>query len=181
MRRRLFNLAAITAAVLFTAICLMWVRSHFARDYGWTWVPWRGDASGPRYLKFDVDSAGGQCELSWKIWTAANREQLKQRNELAGRNFYHRAFDNPRLPSSWDGLGFKHYTGPTHSSFLFPHWSAALLTVILPAVWITHWLLRVTQVKAGHCPTCGYDLRATPGRCPECGAVANERAAATQS
>jgi hypothetical protein len=32
-------------------------------------------------------------------------------------------------------------------------------------------LSRAIARKPGHCPQCGYDLRATPNRCPECGTV----------
>jgi hypothetical protein len=47
------------------------------------------------------------------------------------------------------------------------------LACLFGIVALAAWLLPRSEEseQRGLCATCGYDLRATPGRCPECGAV----------
>jgi hypothetical protein len=56
---------------------------------------------------------------------------------------------------------------------VIPDWFAFALTAMSPVVWLRDHRRRGRYVTPGHCASCGYDLRATPDRCPECGASAN--------
>jgi hypothetical protein len=51
-----------------------------------------------------------------------------------------------------------------------------LLLGLMPAVWaiLSFRARRRHQLRPGLCRRCGYDLRATPDRCPECGKVPND-------
>jgi len=64
------------------------------------------------------------------------------------------------------------------TSFLFPLWFPTLLLAILLALWLRRRMILRKRSRLGFCKTCGYDLRATPQRCPECGTVAAAPAAA---
>jgi hypothetical protein len=58
----------------------------------------------------------------------------------------------------------------------FPFWQLFLLFLVLPARWVQLEHRRRVKSRVGVCSECGYDLRATPERCPECGAIPPSRA-----
>ena len=65
--------------------------------------------------------------------------------------------------------------GPAHFVAIgFPYWALTLLMLTVP-IWQL-FLLRGRRRRqlAGMCPVCGYDLRATSDRCPECGTVTSQ-------
>ena len=61
------------------------------------------------------------------------------------------------------------------------HWLAAMIFGIPPVAWLVASRRRRKRDRSalGLCPACGYDLRATPGQCPECGTLPAAKGAAT--
>jgi hypothetical protein len=57
-----------------------------------------------------------------------------------------------------------------------PYWALAAPPAVLPAWWALTYRRRRERSRQGHCRRCGYDLRATPHRCPECGTPAGAKA-----
>lgn len=77
------------------------------------------------------------------------------------------------LVGTW---GTDHYDRGVRWQLTLPIWSLLAAASVLPAAWlglvIVRRRARARARRAGRCSSCGYDLRATPGRCPECGAAA---------
>jgi hypothetical protein len=188
--RRAFNLAVILSLALSAATLGLWVR-------GWgTPLTWE---LGFRERRWDIRSWNGRLSVTntpqvvrdLRAYQAAHDRFVQQRLDLAVRHselvaqFADAEFGSPR----WETLraAQKQYvddnmrlTAPPRN--IRARWEATILcrmlafaALVLPAMWLgdcwrrTHVARRLARV--GLCKRCGYDLRATPERCPECGAV----------
>jgi hypothetical protein len=86
----------------------------------------------------------------------------------------------------WRALGFRYlrnrswtpiaqlqqgYPTAQSSAVFIPHWAMVLTFGILPTAMLFRAARRRHRIRRGLCPVCGYDLRASPTRCPECGTI----------
>jgi hypothetical protein len=63
-------------------------------------------------------------------------------------------------------------SGQAQSVALPPPWLLAVVSLILPILRYRRRLIYRSRMRKGLCIACGYDMRSTPARCPECGTVA---------
>jgi hypothetical protein len=184
MRRKLFTLCSAVSLLLCAAVCVLWVRSH-----------WQCDdvriGTGRPYGVFHVVISTQPGQL--RVGTCRERLQdpadpdPRRGRRLVWRHGSYPAGPVRPLPGFIGRLGFdrdaQRGTGNSlgeqgrmaHFTFhtvRLPLWLLAF-TFALPAaaraVSRRRRTTRAGRLAAGLCACCGYDLRATPERCPECG------------
>jgi hypothetical protein len=164
--RLALNVVTLLSVVLCIAAAGLWVRSHRRMD-----VVRRWDA-GRRTEEIFLSNAG-------KVQLYANRYVHDPVASLpAGAGVRRGAYDvKPGLlddPSAW--LGFRAHLGrgtpPDYGvGVTLPDWFIVAMAAALPGVRALRRTLYGREPGPGTCAKCGYDLRATPERCPECGTM----------
>ena len=122
------------------------------------------------YTSSGVVMSYGQVQWSDRWWRPAGGRSAAL--EPTGMRYEK---DVPwRLPVNRLGFGFGKTTMTGNLGmdewWAVPLWLVALVAGAAPAAgWAVRRLRRMRERRVGCCRGCGYDLRATPLRCPECG------------
>jgi len=171
-RRWVFNGVAALSLLACVSTTVMWVQSHW-RDHGIIFgfnngkflrivdCPDRVEISYNREVLDGLYPCYGEHEFIHESWQAGT---------LDGAMAEEWGTDFRRINAELD---FSSDHGPWGWDVAFTSSCVVIvgLTAILPMIWALRYIRRQRIDQNGMCTRCGYDLCATPDRCPECGAV----------
>jgi hypothetical protein len=183
--RPAFTILSALSLLLCVAVCALWARSyHYMDALGGSSL----DDDRRTQVKRAVVSSTGSIALRRLDTTfvdAARRwtDEESPPEPLEFNSVAHNPGPNSRNFGSTgmllNRIGFGRYEGRRGFDDIViitrvtrvPHWALAALFAVPPVAWSRRLarLLRARRRARGHCPTCGYDLRASSARCPECG------------
>ena len=186
MRRRLFPFAAGVSALVCVAVCVVWVRSHWLMDT----LQYDTSPTDPPQRLWVVASDGGRLCVNVNDYQKPELLSFRGSEPELMHGWNHKFGEVTDGSYRWSlkprrdqdqqlvVLGFQGQwtdSGPlyrnVYRSAAIPFYALFLLSTVLPLVWIRRRRRAAIVKAAGLCPSCGYDLRATPDRCPECGAT----------
>jgi hypothetical protein len=147
VKRRIFNVLTAVSLVVCLASAALWAMSYTSL----------GDPYGIKPLSdWQVGINDGQLFV---IWWPAPETQFTTRGDSGWRLSYLTTIRS-----------FYGYGGPTQRwwTWVVSLWFPTLLCALPPLAWVLR-LRGARRVSSDRCIRCGYDMRATPDRCPECG------------
>jgi predicted RNA-binding Zn-ribbon protein involved in translation (DUF1610 family) len=169
VKRRLFNLLAAVSLVLCAASAALWVRSYFVLDALW-YEPISCD------FEYSVCSTCGRVIIIkytplgylFPRTSARFAYETRQPTAVAQPRYVEFALCGMILGDDFSNTG----SYPCHvDCLIIPHWillagSATSATLMF---WASNGRRRAYRLAHNLCIRCGYDLRASIARCPECG------------
>jgi hypothetical protein len=194
--RILLNALTALSLLLFVAVCVLWVRSYWRSDligaqsaiipdgrqrggtFHSVWGSMEVEFWQRQYQRQTVPrDAAAFDHFSNPVRAGASGARRQYLDSIGAWQFLGFAFGRQEMdlarPRS-DGRPGAAATPQTVWTVAIPDWCPTGLAAFLPGVrFLRKYRRRCTerQAKLGLCPACGYDLRATPGRCPECGTI----------
>jgi len=195
--RSLWRVFVVVCSIVFIANCTMWVVSHWRiyslqsykfMEPGVLQTKWLNLESGR------VSVSYSRRQIPPKLWTSHRQDPDSSRFTSSLRS------EAPRLFTSWsytvrtrangfDFLGLEHTKGistgilkETFSNLYIPcSWIATVTGSVILTAYIRRTRARRRLAVDRICLKCGYDLRASTERCPECGTPISTSSGVTAS
>jgi hypothetical protein len=189
VKRWRFNIAVGASLVLCVALGVLWVRSYWRVDV----LSWRGKSVAVNvvsdhgilsvriekvYHGLDAlpytrgfDCSSGTRGTGGGLWVEMEYADLRWLRWVGI------AYDSNKLAKAWYSFstGDRQISYFTGERLYSPHALAMMILAAPAVIGLRRVQARLHRRRSGLCPSCGYDLRATPDRCPECGTIAAER------
>ena len=181
--RRAFRVRFVIWCAIALAVAGLWVRSYRVCDNVFLFVHGgrvQGLSSFRGTTRWLISAVPVGQSHAWTLWCFS--ESASDQELPVGTTWVTRAEELLTLgllDHGWAGFDVDNVTTDPHALVsnarafivIVPHWFwLAFLTI--PLFQVAWFRRRSTRWReAGCCLACGYDLRATPARCPECGTV----------
>jgi hypothetical protein len=195
--RTVINLLTAVSLLLGTAVAVLWVRSYRPtqsqprdvchRISGLEWLEFGSDAGELHALRavgFEVSVNPPTEQLRLRVALGKNHEALipvesmlplvSSQGLIDSRHAgYLLNFERGHV-SSTSSIRPVPNVWPTYQLLTLGHGLVVAFFSLFPVTRVVAWGVRRVGARRGvpgRCSNCSYDLRATPERCPECGAV----------